>query len=153
MNQDPNKSLHESLKMLADFTKSPRVNLFVGKIHLDQGTILASSDSEQVQRYHTRLTRYPEVREVLLKGHIVHVTDVAKNQLTASLHSNVKSIKVHSIVVLPVLYQGKILGALHLRLTRDSSHLPQKYLNTFYNVALAIGPIIYWHLRQTDDIK
>lgn len=151
--EDAHDRLHEALKAIADFSDSPRVNLFVGRPHLDQGAIIASSDSKEVRRYFTRLTKYPEVREVLLKGLIVHVKDVSKNRLTLALLDNAKSIQVDSIVVLPIKYRNKIIGALHIRLQKAQTPLGKKFLNTFYNAGLSLAPALIEYVSQIPDFK
>lgn len=77
--------------------------------------VLASNDDPQLFGLKIDLGKYPEVSHVINTGLIVIVDDITKNPLTQSIKKKVKTIKISSIMVLPIRYQGETIGVFSLR--------------------------------------
>jgi DNA-binding response OmpR family regulator len=140
--KDTHRAIFETLKRVADLSVSPRVNLIVGDIETNAGFVLATSDDVLLENKPMDLERYPEVREVLLKGSIVYVKDITTNPLTKDIKKNVKDIDINSLLVFPIRHRQETIGALCIRLGKDGLSVSDKHLKTFYMTALCLAPKI-----------
>jgi GAF domain-containing protein len=86
------------------------------------------------------LEKYPEVREVILKGSIVYIKDITQNPLTKDIKKQLKDIDMTSLLVFPVRHRQETLGTLAIRLGKDGMAISDKHLKTFYMIALCIAP-------------
>lgn len=138
--KDPNRATYEVLKRVADLAQSPRVNLVLADMMNSQAAVIASSDDPNFDNYIVDLEKYPEVREVCLKGSIIYIKDITTNPLTKDIKAQVKSIDITSLLVFPIRHRGETLGTLSIRLGKEGMAVSDKHLKTFYMAALALGP-------------
>lgn len=136
------KALTKVLKDVGRSAHSPRVNLIEGELETSKGLVAASSDDDNLQDLDISLEKYPEVREVLLNSSIIYIRDITQNPLTADIQENVKSIKIASMLVIPIRHRSHTLGALSIRLSGEegSREFSERQLKTYFMVALALGP-------------
>lgn len=136
------EALTKVLKDIGSSAKSPRVNLIEGDLETSKGLVAASSDDDNLQDLEISLEKYPEVREVLLNSSIIYIRDINQNPLTAEIKENVKSIKIASMLVIPIRHRSHTLGALSIRLSGEegSTELTERQLKTYFMIALALGP-------------
>jgi DNA-binding response OmpR family regulator len=138
--KDSNKAVFEALKKIQELSVSTRVNLIMADIESPQAAVIGSSDDASLNHHLVDLEKYPEVREVLLRGSIVYIKDITTNPLTRAIKDKVKSIEIHSLLVLPVRHRGETIGTLNIRLGANGLAVSDKHLKTFYMVALALAP-------------
>jgi DNA-binding response OmpR family regulator len=136
---DHHEALTTVLSQVASLASSNRVNLIEGDLETSQGLVAATSDDPSLKDLKIDLEKYPEVREVLLNSNIVYIKDITQNPLTKGIQEQVKSIKITSLLVFPIRHRNQTLGSLNVRLAGETS-ASDKYLKTFYMVALALGP-------------
>ena len=136
---DHHEALTTVLSQVAELASSNRVNLIEGDLETSQGLVAASSDDPNLKDLKIDLEKYPEVREVLLNSNIVYIKDITTNPLTKGIQEQVKSIKITSLLVFPIRHRNHTLGSLNVRLAGETS-ASEKYIKTFYMVALALGP-------------
>jgi DNA-binding NarL/FixJ family response regulator len=136
---DHHEALTTVLSQVARLASSNRVNLIEGDLETSQGLVVATSDNPELKDLKIDLEKYPEVREVLLNSNIVYIKDISQNPLTKGIQEQVKSIKITSLLVFPIRHRNQTLGSMNVRLAGESS-TSDKYLKTFYMVALALGP-------------
>jgi GAF domain-containing protein len=86
------------------------------------------------------LEKYPEVREVILRGSIVYIKDITSNPLTKEIKAQVKSIEINSLLVFPVRHRGETIGVLSIRLGKEGLAVSDKHLKAFYMLTLALAP-------------
>ena len=67
------------------------------------------------------LKRYPEVQLAISRKKAVIVRDIEKSELMRPCVQELRRLKFHSLMVLPVLYQEEVLGTLFLRASRKRS--------------------------------
>jgi DNA-binding response OmpR family regulator len=136
---DHHEALTTVLSQVATLASSNRVNLIEGDLETSQGLVAATSDDPSLKDLKIDLEKYPEVREVLLNSNIVYIKDITQNPLTKGIQEQVKSIKITSLLVFPIRHRNHTLGSLNVRLAGETTS-SDKYLKTFYMVALALGP-------------
>ena len=138
--KETNRAVYECLKRVAELSKSPRVNLIMADITAPKGVVIAASDDPNIQELEVDMEKYPEAREVILKGSIVYVKDITANPLTKDIAKNVKDIEITSLLVFPVRHRQETLGTLSIRLGREGLAVSDKHLKTFYMIALILAP-------------
>ncbi len=137
--RDHHEALTTVLEQVAKLASSNRVNLIEGDLETNAGLVAASSDDPKLKDLKIDLEKYPEVREVLLNSNIVYIKDISQNPLTKGIQEQVKSIKITSLLVFPIRHRSQTLGSLNVRLAGETT-ASDRYLKTFYMVALALGP-------------
>ncbi|MEO5667613.1 MAG: response regulator [Bdellovibrionota bacterium] len=138
---DHHEALTTVLGQVAKLASSNRVNLIEGDLETSQGLVAATSDDPTLKDLKIDLEKYPEVREVLLNSNIVYIKDITQNPLTKGIQEQVKSIKITSLLVFPIRHRSQTLGSLNVRLAGETT-ASDRFLKTFYMVALALGPKI-----------
>lgn len=138
--KEGHRALYEVIKRVAELSQSTRVNVLIGDLEANTGTIAAASDDPQIDGKTIDLERYPEVREVLLNGSIICIKDITQNPLTRDIKNQVKSIDITSLLVFPIRHRQETIGTLNIRLGASGLDVSDKHLKTFYMIALALGP-------------
>ena len=138
--RETNRAIFEVLKRVAELSMSPRVNLVLADIATNSAQVIATSDDPSMENRDVDLEKYPEVREVTLKGSIVYVKDIMTNPLTKDIKASVKTIDIQSLLVFPVRHRQETLGTLSIRLGKEGLAVSDKHLKTFYMIALCIAP-------------
>src|SRR5262249_49914886 len=81
-------------------------------------TVLASSDNPEVAGLRLDMDKYPEVRRAIETRETVVINDISQEPLMQPMKDTLQKLGFHSIMVLPILYQDALLGALFLRAAR-----------------------------------
>lgn len=129
MARTPRDRMHEGLlavlQRVATAVDSNRTSLIVVDESLQSGVVLATSDDPKFYNFPISLQKYPEVSHVVHTESLIFVEDISQNPLTKSIQLNVKTIFIGSLVCFPVLYQGEVVGVLHVRRNKTKD-LPSK---------------------------
>ena len=86
----------------------------------DEVRLVASYEDPSVRNLIVDLNRYPELKQVYATGETVFIDDAASDPAFRSIRSTLDTRHVRSIVVVPIQWQGKVIGALFLRTNRDA---------------------------------
>ena len=98
---------------------------------LDRCSIYLAGDAQSVRLVATYedpsmgnlivdLDRYPELKRAFQSGETVFIPDAANDPMLRSIKSHLDLRNVRSIVVVPIQWQGAVIGALFLRTNRDA---------------------------------
>jgi len=90
------------------------------------GYVLASSDDPDFAGVRIDLERYPEILEVMRTARPLLIDDVARHPLLASVLPRLDRNKFNTILVLPVLFQQRVIGALVVRALRPQAGISQE---------------------------
>jgi two-component system sensor histidine kinase ChiS len=82
--------------------------------------LVASYEDPSIRNLVVDLNRYPELKRTFATGETVFVPDAATDPQFKSIRGTLETRNVRSIVAVPILYQGAVIGALFLRTNRDS---------------------------------
>jgi two-component system cell cycle response regulator len=81
-----------------------------GGVHL-----VATYEDPSVRHHVVDVNRYPELRTALQTGSLVHIPDALAEPMLAPAAPHLAMRRVQSITVVPMSWQGNVIGALFLR--------------------------------------
>ena len=81
----------------------------------DHGFVIAANDAEPSSRFTLAIAEYPEIAEAIRTLAPVLIDDVETHPLTARIADVLSSRGVRGIVVFPIQWRGRALGAMTLR--------------------------------------
>ncbi len=84
----------------------------------DLGWVMASSESSQVDMLPIDLRKYPEVQRAISTNAPVIVDDIDTNPMMSPVRDELRRAGVNSLLVIPLIFQEEILGALLIRAAR-----------------------------------
>jgi two-component system, sensor histidine kinase ChiS len=106
-------------RSLGDYLRLDRCAIFLlsesGELRL-----VASYEDPSIRNLVVDINRYPELKRAFATGEAVFIPDVANDPTLAAVKHQLAQRRVRSIVVVPMRWQGTIIGALFLRTTRDA---------------------------------
>lgn len=85
--------------------------------------LVASYEDPSIRNHLVDLGRYPEVRQALDTGKVVFIPDALAEPALAASTLPLASRQAQSIAVVPMLWQGHVIGALFLRTAREGAPL------------------------------
>lgn len=84
----------------------------------ETGWVIASSESPEIDMLPLSLRKYPEVQRAIATGSIVLVDDIERNPLMEPVREHLRSGRFDSLLVIPLMFQEELLGALLIRAAR-----------------------------------
>jgi GAF domain-containing protein len=82
--------------------------------------LVASYEDPTIRNLVVDLNRYPELKKALDSGETVFIADAANDPMLRGIKATLDTRNVRSIVVVPLQWQGTIIGAIFLRTDRDA---------------------------------
>ena len=86
----------------------------------DEVRLVASYEDPTIRNLVVDLNRYPELKRAFDSGETVFIPDAANDPMLKSIKSQLDMRNVRSIVVVPIQWQGSVIGAIFLRTERDA---------------------------------
>jgi two-component system, sensor histidine kinase ChiS len=83
--------------------------------------LVASYEDPTIRNLVVDLERYPELKRAFESGETVFIPDASTDPMFKGLKSQMDSRNVRSIIVVPIRWQGTVIGAIFLRTERDAS--------------------------------
>jgi len=111
---DDEASLVQVLSITAAALGFERASLIAHVEGSDHAFVIAANDSEPATRFTLAIAEYPEVAECIRTLAPVLIDDIQTHPLTAGIAGQVSE-SVRGIVVIPVQWRGRALGAILLR--------------------------------------
>ena len=142
---DDAEALVQVLQITASVLGFERASLVAHIEGSEHAFVIAASDAEPLSRFTLAVAEYPEISEAMRTGAPVLIDDTATHPLVATLAANLTSRRVRSLVVFPVQWRGRSLGAILLRKqTTGLSHVGPRALD----LGKLIASITAAHLRH-----
>ncbi|HEY4131871.1 MAG TPA: GAF domain-containing protein [Gemmatimonadaceae bacterium] len=82
--------------------------------------LVASYEDPTIRNLVVDLNRYPELKKAFDSGETVFIPDAANDPMFRGIKAQLDMRNVRSIVVVPIQWQGTIIGAIFLRTDRDA---------------------------------
>jgi GAF domain-containing protein len=82
--------------------------------------LVASYEDPTIRNLVVDLNRYPELRKAITTGETVFIPDAANDPTFKSIKGTLDTRNVRSIVVVPIQWQGTVIGAIFMRTDRDA---------------------------------
>jgi GAF domain-containing protein len=86
----------------------------------DEVRLVASYEDPTIRNLVVDLNRYPELKQAFESGETVFIPDAANDPQLASIKAELDLRNVRSIVVVPIRWEGAVIGAIFLRTERDA---------------------------------
>ena len=86
----------------------------------DEVRLVASYEDPAIRNLVVDLNRYPELKRAFESKETVFIPDAATDPMLRSIKSTLDTRNVRSIVVVPIQWQGAVIGAIFLRTERDA---------------------------------
>ena len=86
----------------------------------DDVRLVASYEDPTIRNLVVDLNRYPELKRAFESGETVFIPDAANDPQLRSIKSHLDVRNVRSIVVVPIRWEGNVIGAIFLRTERDA---------------------------------
>ena len=124
MLQDVSGSLHfveilQSIsRKLGDYFRLDRSAIFLNG-EAAEVRLVASYEDPTIRNLVVDVNRYPEIRRAFSTGESVFIPDVAVEPSLAGVQAQLEMRRVRSILVVPMQWQGTIIGALFIRTSRE----------------------------------
>lgn len=77
--------------------------------------LVASYEDPSIRNHVVDLERYPELRQAIETGQLVHIPDALADPALAAVLPELAGRRVRSITAVPMVYSGHVIGALFLR--------------------------------------
>jgi GAF domain-containing protein len=82
--------------------------------------LVASYEDPTIRNLVVDLNRYTELRKAITTGETVFIPDAANDPTFKSIKGTLDTRNVRSIVVVPIQWQGTVIGAIFMRTDRDA---------------------------------
>lgn len=82
--------------------------------------LVASYEDPAIRNLVVDLNRYPELKRAFESGETVFIPDAATDPALRSIKATLSTRNVRSIIVVPIQWQGAVIGAIFLRTDRDA---------------------------------
>src|SRR5690349_9993389 len=86
----------------------------------DEVRLVASYEDPAIRNLVVDLNRYPELKRAFESKETVFIPDATTDPMLRSVKSTLDARNVRSIVVVPIQWQGAVIGAIFLRTERDA---------------------------------
>ncbi|HEV7992310.1 MAG TPA: GAF domain-containing protein [Gemmatimonadaceae bacterium] len=86
----------------------------------DDVRLVASYEDPSIRNLVVDLNRYPELKRAFESGETVFIPDAANDPQLASIKATLDLRNVRSIVVVPIRWEGSVIGAIFLRTEREA---------------------------------
>jgi GAF domain-containing protein len=86
----------------------------------DEARLVASYEDPTIRNLVVDLRRYPELQRAFESGETVFIPDAASDPMFRAVKPALDTRNVRSIIVVPLQWQGAVIGAIFLRTERDA---------------------------------
>lgn len=97
-----------------------RCSIFLSGEH-DEARLVASYEDPSIRNLVVDLNRYPELKRAFDSGETVFIPDAPSDPALAAVKGDLDARNVRSIIVVPIRWQGTVIGAVFLRTQRDQT--------------------------------
>jgi len=126
IHQDISASLHFTdilsaiTRRLGDAFGLDRCTIFLTGDTADEARLVASYEDPTMRNLVVDLERYPELRRAFESKETVFIPDAANDPMLRPIRSTLETRNVRSIIVVPIQWQGTVIGAFFLRTERGA---------------------------------
>ncbi|HEX8943389.1 MAG TPA: GAF domain-containing protein [Gemmatimonadaceae bacterium] len=111
--------LHAIARKLGDAFGLDRCAIFLSGQH-NEVRLVASYEDPTIRNLVVDIDRYPELKRALDSGETVFIPDAVSDPSLHAIKATLDMRNVRSIVVVPIQWQGTVIGAIFLRTDRDA---------------------------------
>jgi GAF domain-containing protein len=113
--------------------------------------LVASYEDPGVHNLVVDLARYPELQRAFESGETVFIPDAAADPALADVRGTLDARRVRSIVVIPIRWQGRVIGAIFLRTARDQAPFTEEDVR-FGHLVAGITATALWNAYRFESL-
>jgi PAS domain S-box-containing protein len=103
------------VRRIAEVARVDRCSIVLVGDNSDIGYVVAASDDKELRDLAIDLNKYPEIREVMLTGEPLVISDASTHPLFEVVRADLPPNAFRSLALLPILFEDKPMGVLFLR--------------------------------------
>ncbi len=152
---DPKELLHRIVKRIAEIMPVTRCSIIrIDWLH-KYAHVVACFETPNLTAIKLSLKKYPEIEEALLNKKPVIVRDIASDPLMASVRDIIAPLGIRSILVMPIIFEEKVIGTLFLRTSRTQHEFSEKEIRLLKTISDASANTLHnaFLFAQVEDEK
>jgi PAS domain S-box-containing protein len=148
---DIQEILYTVVRRIADVVHVDRVSIvLVPDDAATHGYVVAASDDAALSNLRLELSKYPEIRHVLVNRTPLTVNDVGTHPVLDGVRSSVTELGLASLTLMPMVFEGRVMGVLFLRALHKLGVLDEQQLGFCQILANATAIALHnAHILQT----
>jgi PAS domain S-box-containing protein len=112
---DLHRVMRTIVARVGEIVEVDRASLLLLDREPELGWVIASSESSAVDMLPLDLRKYPEVQQAIATNSTVVVDDAGRSPLMSPVHEQIRRVRADALLVIPLIFQEEMLGALLLR--------------------------------------
>lgn len=140
---DPEELLYRIVKKIAEIMPVTRCSI----IRIDRlrkyACVVASFETPNLTAIKLSLKKYPEIEEALLNKKSVIVRDITSDPLMTSVRDIIAPLGIRSILVMPIIFEEKVIGTLFLRTSRTQHEFSENEIRLLKTISDASANTLY----------
>ncbi len=124
---NPGEVFQTIVNRVADATGAERCSIVL--VTKKEGYVLASHDDPELKDKKIDLNKYPEIKEAINTKQPLIVDDIATDPLMNDVKDSVKGLEGKSLLLVPIVFNDRVLGTLFLRAKKESGSFERDEVN------------------------
>lgn len=126
---DIQEILYTVVRRIADLVHVDRVSIvLVPDDSVPYAFVVAASDDRAVSNLRLDLTKYPEIRHVLMQKQPLTIDDVGTHPVLDGVRKSVADLGLSSLTIMPMIFEARAMGVLFLRAKAQPGALDEEQL-------------------------
>jgi PAS domain S-box-containing protein len=135
---------------MAEITNVKRCSIVYIGNNKEVGYVIASHDDTDVRNLKIDITKYPEIKKVLLDGKELIIYDAHNEPLMSQVKNILKEKDIKGIILFPIIFEDEIIGTLILRSINVDKIFTERELRLCQLIAnVSAGPLKIAFLYET----
>ncbi|MBT8492905.1 MAG: GAF domain-containing protein, partial [Deltaproteobacteria bacterium] len=147
---DSPESLRAALALARDVMGYERASVVANIEASERAYVIAATDDPTLQQFTLGIWDYPEIREAVRNAEPVIIDDALEHPVTSEVAAKLRDSGVRAILVVPVLWKGRALGA---TVFRKNSPGPATIPSTRLSFVQLFASRIAAHLRDSQVVQ
>ena len=127
--------LYLIVKKISEMIQVTRCSIILIDRKMNIGHVLSTYEDPDLDTISIDLKKYPEITRAVEDEKTILIQDVGADPLVKEVRENLISIGIRSIMVIPIHYSEKAIGALYLRTSRKERRFSEKELKVSQVIA------------------
>jgi diguanylate cyclase (GGDEF)-like protein len=152
---DPKELLYLIVKKIADIMPVTRCSIIrIDWIHR-YAYVVATFENPNISTIKLSLKKYPEIIEALLRKKPILIMDTTKDPIMRSVQNLIAPLGIRSILVMPIIFEEKVIGTLFLRTSRTNLSFTGNEIRLLQSISDAAANTLYnaFLFSQVEDEK
>jgi len=140
---DPKELLYRIVKKIAEIMPVTRCSIIRIDWLQKYAYVVASFETPNLTTIKLSLKKYPEIKEALLNKKPVIIRDIASDPRMACVRDIIAPLGIRSILVMPIIFEEKVIGTLFLRTSRTLHEFTESEIRLLRTISDASANTLY----------